>query len=364
MDKKIKDVGYWLCLGKNPRIGAVGFRQILEIKENPNIILSSSESELRSLGLSNKLIKEILYCQEHFTAEQVLSELKRYKISAITINNPSYPKPLKEIYDPPMIIYYRGKLDLNALMVGIVGSRKPTDYGRHVTYDTAYKLASNGICIVSGLALGIDSIAHQAAIDAGGKTVAVMGCGLDRIYPTSHEKLANKIISKGGSIISEFPIGTPPMKYNFPARNRIISGLSQALIVTEASKDSGSLITATNALEQNREVFAIPGSIHNKNSSGPNNLIKHGAHLMESVSDIYDELGLKSPESAATVRKIVPKNHLEGIVIECLKDQPKHIDQIIKEAGLGHNQISSTLTIMEIGGKVKHLGGLTYRLNN
>ena len=364
MDKIINDTGYWLCLGKNPKIGAVGFRRILETKVSLGIILNSSESKLRRFGLSNKLIREILYCQEHFTPEWVISELKRYKVSAITINNPSYPRLLKEIYDPPSIIYFRGRLDLNSLMIGVVGSRKPTDYGKHVTYDTAYKLASNGICIVSGLALGIDSIAHQAALDAKGKTVAVMGCGLDKIYPTSHERLANEIISKGGSIISEFPIGAPPMKYNFPARNRIISGLGQALIVTEAAKDSGSLITATDALEQNREVFAIPGSIHNINSSGPNNLIKRGAHLMESVSDIYDELGLKSPEVAVAIRKIVPRNQLEEVVIECLKSQPKHIDQIIKEISLGHNKVSSTLTIMEIEGKVKHLGGLTYRLNN
>ncbi len=170
--------------------------------------------------------------------------------------------------------------------------------------------------------------------------------------------------ASGGSIISEYPIGTHPARQNFPARNRIISGLSQGLVVTEAGQGSGSLITAKDALEQNREVFAVPGSIYNRNSSGPSGLIKLGAHLVESVDDIYDELGLKKPEIVKTTRKLFPGSPTEEIIFDLLKDEPRHIDLIIKESGLSHDKISSALTIMEINGKVRHLGGLTYRLNN
>lgn len=364
VEKHTEDLKYWLCLGKNPKIGALSFKQIMATSLSFKEVLNSSEEKLIKAGLPKKLVREIIISQKSFKPDRVITELKKYKVSAITINNPNYPELLKEIYDPPTILYYRGNLNLNELMVGIVGSRKPTDYGRHITYDLSYKLALCGVTIVSGLALGTDSIAHQAALDAKGKTIAVLGCGLDKIYPSSHERLAKEMLDKKSGIVSEYPIGTAPTRYSFPIRNRIISGLCQALIVTEAAEGSGSLITAKSALEQNREVFAVPGSIYNKNSFGTNHLIKSGTHLLSDVQDIFDEFGLTAPKTAANLRKLLPRNTDEKEIFHILKYQPKHIDLIIKESGLGQSKISSVLTLMEISGKIKHLGGLVYRLNN
>jgi DNA processing protein len=364
MNKKTDETKYWLAISKNPKIGSIGFKQIINTKVPIKDIFKARELELKRLKLAEKLIKEIIYCQKEYDPDQIILDLEKEQISTITINDQGYPKNLKEIYDPPIIIYYKGNLSLDDLMISIVGSRKPTDYGRHVTYDLAYKLASAGITIVSGLALGLDSVAHQAALEAKGKTVAVLGCGLDKIYPSSHEKLAREIIENDGAILSEYPTGVLPLKQNFPARNRIISGLALGLIVTEAARGSGSLITARDALEQNREVFAIPGSIYNKNSYGPNNLIRMGAHLISDAQDVFDELGLIAPREITKLRNILPQNPEEEIIFEVLKDQPKHIDFIIKESKLEQNKVSSLLTMMEVGGRIKHLGGMVYRLNN
>ncbi len=192
MDKKIKDIGFWLCLGKNIKIGSVGIQQILETKVDIESIFNLPETNLRKLGLSPRLIEQILICRQ-YDPNEIVAELKNHGVSIITLNSPGYPRLLKEIHTPPTLLYYKGRLDSSAFTIGIVGSRKPTDYGRQVTYDLAYKLASSGTCIVSGLALGIDSIAHEAALDAGGQTIAVLGCGLDTIYPKKHEQLAKRI---------------------------------------------------------------------------------------------------------------------------------------------------------------------------
>lgn len=363
MDKTSKDLKYWLSINKNTQIGAIGFKQLIDTNVPFEVLYHLPKIKLEKLKLPNRLIANLIFCQKNINPEKTVEELTENNISVITLQDDNYPILLKEIYDAPAIIYLKGNIDFNDLMLGIVGSRRPTDYGRHTTYDFSSRLALNGITIVSGLALGIDSIAHQAAIDSKGKTIAVLGCGVDQIYPLSHEKLGHKIIETGGAIISEYPIGTPPLKQHFPARNRIISGLSAGLIITEAAEGSGSLITARAALEQNREVFAIPGPIYNKNSFGPNNLIKMGAHLVSTVQDIFDELGLIAPQESATIRKIVAQSPEEEIIIKILSASPRHIDAIIKESGLEQARASSLLTIMEISGKIKHLGGMTYRLN-
>ncbi|MDD5693358.1 MAG: DNA-processing protein DprA [Patescibacteria group bacterium] len=364
MEKDSEELKYWLIISNNPKIGSIGFKQILDTKVKLKTIYNSSKKELMSYGLSNRIVQELLVCQKEYKPELVINNLKSNHISVITLNSPKYPKLLREIYDPPGVLYYKGSFDHHDLMIGIVGSRKPTDYGRHITYELSYDLAKAGITIVSGLALGIDSIAHQAALDAKGKTVAVLGCGLDNIYPGTHRKLAQDILESGGAIISEYPIGVPPLKQNFPARNRIISGLSQGLVVTEAAEGSGSLITARAALDQNREVFAIPGPIYNKNSFGPNNLIKVGAHMVIEVQDVFDEFGLVAPKETINMRRMLPDNPSEEIIFKVLKDNPKHINMIIKESALKQNDVSSLITMMEISGKIKHLGGMIYRLNN
>jgi DNA processing protein len=249
------------------------------------------------------------------------------------------------------------------MMIGIVGSRQMTDYGIQATEKIASDLAANGVIVVSGLALGIDAIAHQATINEGGQTVAVLGNGIDRVCPSTNFALAKEILEHG-AIISEYPCGVSPARYTFPARNRIISGLCQGLVVTEAAEGSGSLITTKQALEQNREVFAVPGSIFNLNSFGTNSLIKMGAHPITSVQDIFDEFGISHPEVATSFREIAGATDDERTIIDILRLEPKHIDEIIKVSGLPHSAVSSTLTVMEIGGKIKHLGNMTFRLNN
>lgn len=346
-----------MALNKNPRIGAVAYTTLRNSNIDIKHLFTANKSELTDSGLPAKLIKEIALVRE--TIDPGLTEEEVYKrgISCVVYGDSDYPELLKQIYDPPQVLYYIGKLP-EKVCIGVVGSRKPTDYGRAVTKELSFCLAQSGICIVSGLALGIDSLAHEAALEAEGETVAVLGSGVDLIYPSSHQALAKRIINQG-AIISEYPPGTTPQKQHFPARNRIISGISSGLLVTEAGEGSGSLITARSALEQNREVYAVPGAIYNKNSYGPNSLIKLGAKAVTEPKDILEELGLVTqPTCLAT-----PRSADEAIIFEALEDGPSHIDQIIKDTGKTHAEISSLLTLMETGGRIKHLGGMEYRLN-
>lgn len=282
-------------------------------------------------------------------------------IKEIKASSNSFPELLLGIYDHPKQLYIAGvKPDLP--MVAIVGSRKPTNYGREVTYQLSYDLAKFGLCIVSGLASGIDAIAHQAAIDAGGLTVAVLGSGLDQLYPASNRGLARQIIASGGAIISEYPASTPPLRHHFPARNRIIAGLSLLTIVTEADARSGSLITASLALEQNRIVAAVPGSINSARSSGPNNLLKSGAIVVTSAVDVLTILGLE--QSQQTKHKPIARSEEEQILIDILNSGQTSLEEIIEQANISPQQIASTLSLMEISGKVKCIGAgnwiLTY----
>ncbi len=363
MEKSLEDYKYWLTLGRNVRFTAALFHQLYALNIPIEELFSYPKAKLGSLGLSERCMRELIVAREKYTPEKVLQELRGNEIEPIFIFENDFPQILLQIYDPPFILYKKGSADLNALCVGIVGSRRLTDYGVRATEKLASDLAASGITIVSGLALGIDAIAHQATINEGGITIAVLGCGLGRIYPSSNLGVAKEIIAQGGAIITEFPFDTIPAKYNFPARNRIISGISQGLVVTEAAESSGSLITALAALNQNREVFAVPGSIFNLNSRGTNNLIRNGAHVCTSAQDVLDEFGITCPEAVASIRKIAGNTPEETIIIECLRAEPKHIDDIIKETGLSQSVVGSTVTIMEISAKVKQLGGNVFRLN-
>ena len=268
---------------------------------------------------------------------------------------------LKEIYAPPPILYYQGNFDTNnEILFSVVGTRKISPYGRQVTEQIVYNLAANGLNIVSGLALGIDACAHQAALNANGKTIAVLGCGLNQIYPVSNQQLAKKIIAAGGTIISEFPLGTPPYKSNFPQRNRIISGLSFGTLVTQANLNSGALITAQFALEQNREVFAVPGDINRLGSQGPNQLIKNGAKMVSAAGDILEFLNIKRVNNIKTANKILPQTQEEKNILEALINEPQHIDKIAQLVRLDISVVSATLTVMEMKGLVKNLGNQVF----
>lgn len=282
-------------------------------------------------------------------------------IQEIKQNNKDFPELLSQIYDGPKKIFVRGNLP-NLPMVAVVGTRKPTTYGRQVTYRICYDLAKSGITIVSGLALGIDSIAHQAALDGGGTTVAVLGHGLDKIYPASHSRLAEAIVKSNGALISEYKDGTPPLKHHFPARNRIISGLSLMTLVTEADAKSGSLITANYALEQNRAIAAIPGPITSLRSAGPNNLIKNGAIAITSAVDVLTALELERPAAKAMIIKA--DSPQEQSIIKLLQNGVNNFDELVESTDIAPDRLASIISLMEITGKVRNLGAGHWVLAN
>lgn len=293
-----------------------------------------------------------------------MSRAEEENIRKITLQSKDYPAILKEIHDPPKELYIKGKIiNQDKVAVGVVGTRKCTQYGKQVTFDIAGKLAKLGITIVSGLAKGIDTFAHQAALENNGRTIAVLGTSLDResFYPSSNYDLGEKI-SQQGAVISEYSPGTWGTQFTFPQRNRIISGLSLGVIVIEAPEQSGALITAALALEQNREVFAIPGSIYEKNSQGTNKLIKIGAKLVFDVDDILEELNLSHLTTKPKKKKIKPENKEEEIILSLVSAQPIHIDEIIKQSKLPTSIVNSTLMILELKGGIRNLGKGNYVL--
>ena len=284
-------------------------------------------------------------------------------IEKITLEDSGYPKILKEIHDPPKTLYVRGNFSKqDKIAIGVVGTRGYTSYGKRVTEDIAGNLAETGITIVSGLAKGIDAFAHKAALDKGGRTIAVLGSAVDSnsVYPSCNRKLADKI-EKNGAIISEHPSGTKSERWFFAQRNRIISGLSLGILVIEAPEKSGALITAMQAVEQNREVFAIPGPIYSQNSAGTNKLIQMGAKLVTCANDILEELNL--PLLKEKKKKFKPENKWEEILFNILGKEPIHIDEIIKKSNLDTGLVSSTLITLELRGIVKNQGGGYYFRN-
>ena len=275
-------------------------------------------------------------------------------IQYIKHNDNTFPQLLRDISSPPKGLYLAGQIP-DLPMVSIVGTRRPTKYGEEITYRLAYELAKAGFCVVSGMALGIDTIVHRAVLDAKGSTLAVLGCGLDRPYPRSNFGLYKSIIeSDGGGVISEYPEGIEAYKSHFPARNRIIAGLSSATIVTEADAKSGSLITANFAIQANRTVMAVPGNTTSLRSAGPNNLIKNGAQLITNASDVLAYLGLESPELVKVRPKADSKE--EALIMEILSGQSMTTQQIIDETKIDAVSIASIISLMEITGKIRNLG--------
>ncbi len=294
----------------------------------------------------------------------IMPKMSSLELRKIRLQDKNYPAILKEIHNPPKELYIKGEIiPQDKVAVAVVGTRKYTQYGKQVALDIAGKLAKLGITIVSGLAKGIDTFAHQAALENNGRTIAVLGTGMDResFYPASNFELSEKI-AKNGAVLSEYPIGTRGTQFTFPERNRIVSGLSLGVVVVEAPEQSGALITATLAIEQNREVFAIPGSIYEKNSQGTNQLIKIGAKLVSDVDDILEELNLSHLRKTAPKKKIKPENKQEEIIISLLSTQPTHIDEIIKRSKLSTAIVNSTLMILELKGGVRNLGKGNYIL--
>ncbi len=356
-----KDLPYYVALSEAPGIGPGRFKVLLENFPSAESVWKAPDKILKEI-LDPKIFAEFNQFRQKIDPEKNLDKIIQSQIKIITLVDENYPSRLREIHFPPPVLYYRGTLVENELCLGVVGTRRITSYGREVTEILVEHLAEAGLTIVSGMARGVDSIAHRTALKAGGRTLAILGCGVDIIYPPENTNLYNDIIANG-AVMSEFPMGMAPNPGNFPARNRIISGLSLGVLVTEADEKSGSLITASQALEQNREVFAVPGPIYSKLSLGPSLLIKQGAKLVSSAQDVLDELNLDLEVQQNTAKKVIADSPDEQSILTILENQQLHIDQIIRESGFTSNQLVGLLTTMELKGKVKNLGGGNYSLN-
>lgn len=359
----MNDLKYWLALSQFYKFGPIKFKKLKNYFSNIENAYKATIKDYIHAGIEEKIAEEFIIFKHKVEPEKLLENLNKEKLKALTIEDPAYPKLLKQIYDPPFILYYRGDLEaLNGFLLAVVGARKYSPYGAQATEKLTRELSLNNLTITSGLALGIDTLAHSAAIEAGGKTVAVLGSGLDQqnIYPSQNRYLADKIQTHGGLILSEYPIGTMPLKHHFPQRNRIISGLSNATLVVEAAEKSGALITAFHALEQNREVFAVPGSIYSGSSEGTNRLIAMGAKLVTNAKDIIETLNLAEAASYIENKKVIPDTNEEKIILAGLSYEPIHIDELKQLTKLDTSIINSTLTIMEMKGMVKNLGGMQY----
>lgn len=351
-----------LALNCHPKIGGQSLKKILAaFDDNAEKAWRANEFELKQ-KLDQKIVELIIEARNSCDPEKEIEKLKKLNIGYITIFDKEYPAQLNELFDAPAILYVKGNVAvLKMPSLAVVGSRKFTQYGKASAYKLSKDVADAGLAIVSGLALGIDAVAHQAALDAGGKTIGVLGCGLDRIYPLANSNLAKQVVDFGGVIISELSLGTPPMKQNFPARNRIIAGLSLGTLVVEAAEESGSLITALAALEYNREVFAVPGNINLETSIGANRLIQKGAKLVIDSKDIFEELNVEAKSNQQKAKELTAKTEEEKIILRLISQDGAIIDKIVQESGLNIVVISATLTIMEMKGMVENVGGVYHK---
>ncbi len=345
-----------------PGIGRVRLTQLENHFGSLGTAWQAAPADLKQAGLDRSVIRAITSHRPKISLEAEMEKLDRYGVKAFTYHDPDYPSRLKEIYDYPPIIYVRGSLlPEDEWCLAVVGTRRATVYGRQVTEEIVTDLARNKITIVSGLARGIDTVAHRSALEAGGRTIAVFACGLDIVYPAENANLARSIIQHG-ALISEYPPGTKPKADNFPRRNRIMSGLSLGVLVTEAGRTSGAMITARLALEQNREVLAIPGSILSPVSSGANHLIQEGAKLVSDYADILEELNLTAVAHQMEMKEVIPSSDTESLLLKKLSAEPAHIDEVCRSSGLPVSTVSSTLAMMELKGLVKQVGPMNYVL--
>lgn len=358
----IKNEAYLLALHSVHGLGPIRLKNLLDFFKDPKIIWETSEKQILEKGIPQSVIENLKIARKTLDPEKYVEDIKKFGIKWMTIFDEAYPKLLKEIYDPPLILYYLGEIlpsDKNA--VAIVGTRKMTGYGALVTEKFAKELSEAGLTIVSGLARGVDACAHRSVVEVKGRTLAILGGGLKKIFPPENTALAKMIADGFGAIISEFAPDEPSYPGNFPARNRIISGLSQATLVTEAAEDSGSLITAKSALDQGREVFAIPGPITSELSKGPSVLIKQGARLVTEPVEILQELGMESGKVLCIKYQGEDKlTDAEKRIIETLENESKHVDEICRDLKLSAAIVSASLIKLEIIGLVKNLGGGNY----
>ena len=354
------DKKYWIGFNLIKGIGAVRMQGLVAYFGDLESAWSASPADLKEAGLGAKVIERVIQARENVNLDKVYEKIEMQGIKILTWQDEAYPQRLKEISQPPPVLYIRGEyLPDDLFAVSIVGTRRVTPYGRQITEELATFLAANGMTVISGLARGVDAIAHQTALKAGGRTIGILGSGVDRIYPPEHRALAEQMMERG-AIISDYAPGTPPDASNFPPRNRIISGLSLAVVVIEAGQTSGALITAEFAAEQGREVFAVPGSILAPQSKGTNKLIQQGALPLLSVDDLMQVLDITRVGEHKAARKIVPGDAFEAKLLSVLGNEPMHVDEIRNQSDLPIEKVSSVLALMELKGMVRQVGGMNY----
>ncbi len=376
------DLTYWIALKSVEGVGNVAFRSLMEAFGSPRRVFKAALRELeQTAGFNHKTARHIKEFRGWEQARAEVARAEREGVSIVTASDPAYPERLRRIYDYPPLLYIKGRLEAQDVPVAVVGSRNASPYGRYVTERLCRQLAHHGVTVVSGLARGIDTCAHRGALSARGRTIAVMGCGIDVIYPQENRKLHGEIIANG-AVVTEFPFGTEPDRPHFPARNRIISGLSLGVLIVEAGEKSGSLITAQCALEQGREVFAVPGSIDMPGSRGTNKLLRQGAKLVEDVEDILEEilpqLGDRStgsrteqemppappagrPAKGSTAETLTEK---ESRLLGHITEKPLDADTIINSTGLPAGEVLALLLSLELKGFVEQLPGKLFKLRN
>ncbi|MEM6821621.1 MAG: DNA-processing protein DprA [Verrucomicrobiota bacterium] len=351
----------FLILNGLPKIGPVQVKRLISSFGSVEALFSCSESKLEAVeGVTRAAANSISNWARYFDLDEELKKIEKYQVVIIHWEHSDYPQMLKEIYDPPLVLYCRGDVSILAKKgIGIVGSRKTTYYGLETAKKLSYQIAYSGMTVISGLARGIDTAAHQGALAAKGKTVAVLGSSLDHLYPTENRSLAKMMVEQEGAVITEFPFGTPPDRQTFPMRNRIVSGMSSGVLVVEAGDKSGALITSRMALEQGRPVFAVPGRITSPESKGCHLLIKEGAQLVESVEDILSEFEFFSPKIEENEKRSWPDDLSpeEKKILELMEVDEMQIDTIIRKCGLPSPVVSSTLLRLEMRKLVRQLPG-------
>ena len=358
MDPKI----YWVAFNQVKGIGAVRLRALLDYFGNLEVAWQAPADALTAVGLTQRIVENILAARSGSLLEKTWALIEQKNIQVLTWEDETYPRRLKEIDQPPPVLYVRGSItEQDEWAVAIVGTRRVTGYGRQVTEEVAAFLAQNGITVVSGLARGVDAVAHETCLNAGGRTIAVLGNGVDRVYPPEHAALAKKMLEQG-AVVSDYAPGTPPDAANFPPRNRIISGLCMATVVVEAGETSGALITANFAANQGRDVFAVPGNITAPQSKGTNRLIRDGAQPLLRPEDILESLQLEQVPQKQNARRLMPADDLEKQLLGVLADEPLHVDEICVRSALPVDKVSAALTMMELKGMVRHVGGMSYSM--
>ncbi len=360
----MNDTKYWLGFSL---VSGIGPRRVIHLLNQFSDLASAWNAPQRQLeraGLELRLVNALAQMRSKLNLDEELDRIEQTGAQLLTLGHDDYPTPLQGLPDPPLVLYVRGTLlptDRHALSV--VGTRQATHYGREAAYKLSSALAQHGVTIISGLAHGIDSAAHRGALEANGRTIAVMGCGIDHIYPADNIELAQQI-TRNGALISEFPLGTPPEGRNFPRRNRIISGIGLGVLVVEAPDNSGALITANMAAEQGRDVFAVPGNIFNKSSAGSNRLIQEGAKLVMGAADILNELNITFTrvQAKTITEKIVPGSPTEAQLLGALSADPLHVDDVARLCDMPIATVTSTLTILELKGLARKVGPMQYCL--